>query len=205
MIKKDLIIVVLATFCLTCSMFIVLPRSSQNIIPTPSSSSQSTSSSDPNPYDPWCDVNHDGKISILDVVDVTSRYGTAGDPALSINITNWPTSHDVCVWWDQYVGPSSQIVTNEYDAGGFGHLHVLMSAALTLAPGHNITVEFWAPIYNQTRTTDTPLPFYTLVLTSSNWYAAVSLDVPSQGFYFAAKTGASTTCDIYLSYYLTWS
>lgn len=32
------------------------------------------------PYDPWRDINDDGKIDIKDVADVAARYGTLGDP-----------------------------------------------------------------------------------------------------------------------------
>jgi len=31
-------------------------------------------------YDPWCDLNGDGKIDIFDVVMVAGKYGTSGDP-----------------------------------------------------------------------------------------------------------------------------
>jgi len=193
-IKKDLIITVLATFCLVSTMFIVLPRSAQNLVSTASALSQ---------YDPWCDINHDGKINILDVVAVTSRYGTTGDPALNISVTNWPTSHDVCVWWSQHIPPSTNIVTNNvYNASGFGHLNVLVAAEDLTG---QVTVIFAAPLYNQTRVADVPIAFYTLVLTTSNYQAAISVDVPSQQFYFVAETTASSSCYIYLSYYLTWS
>jgi hypothetical protein len=193
-IKKDLIIVVLATFCLVSTMFIVLPRSAQNLVSTASALSQ---------YDPWCDINHDGKINILDVVAVTSRYGTTGDPALNINVTNWPTSHDVCVWWAQYL-TNTEIWNNPCNASGFGHVHVLVEA--TYLGSGQVTVYFAAPLYNRTRNTYFPIVYYTLVLTPSDYYAAVSVDVPSQSFYFAAVTSSSSvSCYIFLSYYLTWS
>ena len=32
------------------------------------------------PYNPWCDINDDGKIDIYDVVKVTCRYGSTGVP-----------------------------------------------------------------------------------------------------------------------------
>jgi hypothetical protein len=31
-------------------------------------------------YDPWVDLNQDGKIDIFDVVELTERYGTVGTP-----------------------------------------------------------------------------------------------------------------------------
>jgi uncharacterized coiled-coil protein SlyX len=58
--KKNLIIVVLATFCLTTSMLAIRSYAGW-------------------PYDPWSDINDDGKIRIDDVLDVASRFGTDGE------------------------------------------------------------------------------------------------------------------------------
>lgn len=68
MIRKDLIVAVLATFCLTATLFMV--------VPTRSASTQS----DGLQYDPWKDINDDGKLDILDVVQITSQYGAQGTP-----------------------------------------------------------------------------------------------------------------------------
>jgi len=62
-IKKDLIIVVLATFCLTSVLFLI-PASSSGILP----------------YHPWWDVNDDGKIDIQDLARVSGAFGTYGEP-----------------------------------------------------------------------------------------------------------------------------
>lgn len=59
--KKNLMIVVLAIFCLTTSMFAIRSYAGW-------------------PYDPWSDINDDGKIRIDDVLDVASRFGTDGEP-----------------------------------------------------------------------------------------------------------------------------
>ena len=61
--KKDLVIVVLATFCLTATLFMILP----------------TQSSPDNGYDPWADLNDDGVINILDISNVALRFGTSGE------------------------------------------------------------------------------------------------------------------------------
>jgi hypothetical protein len=72
--KKDLIIAVLTTFCLTATIFMVIPiRSSTN------------------PYDPWIDYDDDGKIGLSDLVSLANSYGTTGDPTKNVNVTNWPT------------------------------------------------------------------------------------------------------------------
>lgn len=65
--RKDLIIAILATFCLTTTIFMILPTRSQSSTEEPE-------------YDHWYDVNDDGKIDILDIVQLTIRYGATGTP-----------------------------------------------------------------------------------------------------------------------------
>ncbi len=72
--RKDLIIAVLLTFCFTATLFMVATTRSQE-------------------YDPWADLNGDGKIDILDVVGVTGIYATTGDPAKNVTIVNWPKNN----------------------------------------------------------------------------------------------------------------
>jgi hypothetical protein len=67
--KKDLIIAVLATFCLTATIFMVIPTRSST-----------------NPYDAMIDSNHDGKISLADLVALANSYGASGDPTLKVSI-----------------------------------------------------------------------------------------------------------------------
>jgi hypothetical protein len=74
--KKDIVIAIIATFCLTASMFMVTTSRSQ------------TGSE----YDPWADYNADGVIDIFDIVPVALTFGTAGDSTKNVTITNWPTS-----------------------------------------------------------------------------------------------------------------
>lgn len=72
--KRHLITAVLATFCLTTLVFMVVPTRSQT---TPE-------------YDPWADLNGDGKIDILDVVGTTGIYGASGNPTRPVVINhNW--------------------------------------------------------------------------------------------------------------------
>ena len=63
--KRDLIIAVLSTFCLTATLFMTIPTRS-----TPA----------PKEYDPWCDVNGDGKVDIFDIVTVVANFLTTGPP-----------------------------------------------------------------------------------------------------------------------------
>jgi len=61
-IKKDLIIAVLSTFWLTATLFMIMP----------------TRSSSSRVYDPWIDINDDGKIDMMDIGYVCLAYGTNG-------------------------------------------------------------------------------------------------------------------------------
>jgi hypothetical protein len=64
MVKRDLVIVVLCTFCLTATLF--------ETILTNSTIAQRT-------YDPWIDTNDDGRIDIKDLVIIVKHFGTVGD------------------------------------------------------------------------------------------------------------------------------
>jgi len=69
-IRKDLIIVALATFCLTATLFmVVLTRSAD----------------DPN-WDPWVDIKEDGTVDIYDAITLANAYGTSGDTTKSVTI-----------------------------------------------------------------------------------------------------------------------
>jgi S1-C subfamily serine protease len=63
--KKDLVVVVIATFCLATTLFMVIPT---------------RSSLETNSYDPWLDINDDGNINILDISSLAIIFGTSGSP-----------------------------------------------------------------------------------------------------------------------------
>jgi hypothetical protein len=61
--KKDLIIAILATFCMTVALFMILPTRSQQ-----------------SGYDPWVDVNGDGSIDMADLSIGIDKFMTSGAP-----------------------------------------------------------------------------------------------------------------------------
>jgi hypothetical protein len=84
--KKDLVIVVLATFCLTLTLFVAMPTRSS----TASSSG----------YDPWIDINDDGWINAKDAVILGGTFGSSGDPTRNVIVEryNWSqNSYDIMV------------------------------------------------------------------------------------------------------------
>jgi hypothetical protein len=77
--KKDLIIAILSTFCLTATLFMIRPTMSQT-----------------GQYDPWCDINDDGQIDMInDIRSVAILFGTYGDPTKNVNVTNWQPKYRI--------------------------------------------------------------------------------------------------------------
>jgi hypothetical protein len=95
--KKDLIIAVLATFCLTATLFLIIPTRSQTL----------------GPYDPWLDTNADGKIDGKDLGETAFAFGSYGDPTKYVNVSNWidptipiiPIDPPVLTKWYIYSAP----------------------------------------------------------------------------------------------------
>jgi len=66
--KKDMAVAILATLCLTSTLFMAVPIKSQD----------GTISS--NEYDPWIDTNDDGIIDIFDIAKLALAFGAEGEP-----------------------------------------------------------------------------------------------------------------------------
>ncbi len=90
MIKKDLIIVVLVSFCLVSALLMILPTRS-----SPSS----------HEYDPWADITGpvegvpDGTINMRDIGYLCDRFSTSGDPITRAAIlydSDWTNITDKC-------------------------------------------------------------------------------------------------------------
>ena len=71
--KKHVLVAVLATFCMTFVLFGISPTRSAN-----------------NPYDPWLDTNGDGRIDMRDIGAECTSFGETGDPSKNVNVTNFP-------------------------------------------------------------------------------------------------------------------
>jgi len=154
-------------------------------------------------YDPWLDYNEDGYIGIDDIFSTASNFGAEGDPTKNVNVTNWQISRDVSVWWLEDTVPGG-LMSPAYSAGGFGHLHVLAVGSY-LSGAETLTVNIRARLYNGTRSSYFGFTVYTVTLTSSVYNADISISVPSDTFYFTVPYDAASTCQISLSFYLTWA
>lgn len=185
--KKYLVIAVLATFCLTAALFMVVPTRSQ------------TSS-----YDPWTDINGDGTIDMADISLTIDSFMSSGDTTKNVNVTNWPKSSDVLVWWQRSLVDGAYVVSSLYYPDGYSTLHMLMYAGGLTG---NETCLFYvaAPLWNATHNSDTPIAAYTYTFAYGDYKSAVSIDVPSETFYFEFDAATGTNCTVSLSYYLTWA
>jgi len=63
--KKDMVVAVLITFCFAAALFMIAPSSSQ---------------SSRHEYDPWLDLNDDGKINIVDISKIAAAFDKTGTP-----------------------------------------------------------------------------------------------------------------------------
>jgi hypothetical protein len=115
-IRKDMIFAILTTFCMCALMFTVIPIRSGL------------------PYDPWADIDDNGKIDMKDIGNVAARFMASGDSTKNVNVTNWPLPYppfktilytENFTWWN-YTGdicfyPHPQEAD---DVGGYSKMSV---------------------------------------------------------------------------------
>jgi hypothetical protein len=183
MIRKDVLIAILATFCLTATLFIVLPTKS---------------SQGSNEYDSWADINDDGKINMYDIGYTAQRYGAAGDPTKNVNVVNWPVANQQTVFSFQ----NESAMSKWYNASGFGHMH-LVWYAWNLVDPESITLRIWARI--ETDGGYTPFVASSLVVTNANSEGVLSFPVPSELFRFDLFFAFGTEASARLAFYLTYA
>ena len=118
--KKDLVIVALATFCLTATLFMILPSKSGL------------------PYDPWADVSgptpgfEDGKINMMDIAYEIVHFNTFGDTTKNVNVVNLPSmtviGRRVNVTWFDY-GTSFTIDPDwpTFETSGYSRMSIQLS------------------------------------------------------------------------------
>ena len=117
--KKDLIVAVLAAFCLTATVFFAIPSRSQS--GTGSSSN----------YNPLADLNHDGVVDIYDAVLFAQAYGSSGDPTLPVNVTNWPSPSYAITEFTLNMSEGSAYSSPLIYCGGYSTLSLMINATGT--------------------------------------------------------------------------
>lgn len=151
-------------------------------------------------YDPWADINEDGKIDIKDIAYTAKLFGTLGDPTKNVTVTNWPASSDVTVWYNQY---TDDFLWSEYfNASGFGHLHVL-TYTTGLTDLETVRLMIIGKLWNPDHTGSTAIVAYEIVFRAGSPPEAITIPVPSGSFSFLANTDGTGDGYIYLSFYMT--
>jgi hypothetical protein len=100
-------------------------------------------------YDPWCDLDEDGRISIFDVIQIASVYGTLGDPGKNVTVTNWPAPFEAAV---QYLN-ASWVNYDAYDllvvnCSGFSRLYVYATVDAVMVGEYSFNVSVYAVQWN---------------------------------------------------------
>lgn len=185
MIRKDVIIAILATFCLTVTFFSVLPI---------------RSGSTPVGYDPWADTNDDGKINMHDIGYTAQRYGATGDPTKNVNVVNWPIAQQQTVFYQRNSSSTSQF----HNASGFSQIHLACYVSGLNNAAENVTLRIWAQIYNPETYVSMSFVVSTWTVTYYNNNFALSFSVPSETFRFDVLFASGTTADVFLAFYRTY-
>jgi len=148
LLKRKYMVVGLLAFCLAAGLFVGITTSGT----TPSITATA-------PYDPWCDINRDGVINIIDIVSLGIRFDTTGTPIPMEGNISVPAAAFVSCYstYDTYNGGSS-LQNNEVSATAY------FVAALKLPHGATVTnvtfywydvdttwdVQLGLTLYNQT-------------------------------------------------------
>ena len=136
--KKDLIIAILATFCLTATLFVILPSRSAE------------------PYNPWGDVSGptigepDGTINMRDINYEILRFNTFGDTAKNVTVTNFPVKRTMnASLADNWLIDGSQAWQLEADVTGYSKMNLVLkietSTGVTDVAVYFIIGGVWTP------------------------------------------------------------
>jgi hypothetical protein len=113
--RKHLLLAIAATCLVTMFLISIVPIRSQTA----------------GQYDPWLDVNDDGKIDGKDIALPSLSFGTAGDPTKPVNVTTIPAA---TIEQDLNVSRGS-FQSNIFSTEGYDRLFV--SAAITDISNHS--------------------------------------------------------------------
>ncbi len=131
--------------------------------------------------------------------DVASAPGN--QPPLQTEVTNWPIDTAVNVWWYRHLN-SGGTGSSNYNANGFGQLHVLMFQ-VGLEASETVRFVIHGACWNGTHTSYVHLRITEIILDEDNPAAAITIPVPSDEFSFTVATDYE--CRVSLSFYLTWA
>jgi hypothetical protein len=116
--KKDLAIAISVTFCLTTTLFLIVP---------------SLSVSSVHSYDPLLDVNDDGVINIVDLSKVAAAFGKSGT---SINKTALLLGAGASVYHFNSTYDDTQVTTTSTDYVDMPYMSVSITIQNTCHRDH---------------------------------------------------------------------
>jgi hypothetical protein len=171
--KKDLTIAVLATFCLTATLFMIVPTRSQS-----------------GSYDARTDVNGDGTIDMADISMGIDGFMTNGDPTLNVTIAGHATklAYNVSRTFD--VGESW--ATEWISIDGYSKFTICIVTSRN-SPSNVVTV-CAAHFGGEAFVVDLQTNFV--------YYLVKTYDVPNQRIYVEYGNGAQYQADVSIDVYL---
>lgn len=178
--KRDIVITGLLAFCLTATLFMTATTRSQE-------------------YDPWADLNEDGKIDILDIVGLTTIYGTTGDSTKDVTVTNWPVADQLTVFWAQ----TTSAWSSDCNASGFSQIHLTWHVKYLVDP-ESVTLSLYSYIYGPSYIEES-FAVQSWVIRNADAVGAATIPVPSEVFQFYISFASGTEAEAYCAYYLTYA
>ena len=180
--KKDLIVSILCTFCLTTVLLTMMPVQSAE-------------------WDPWTDVTEDGRINVLDLIKVAGNLGTMGDTTKNVNVMNWPEANQQTVFYGQTTSYNSQF----YNASGFSQIHLTWTVS-GLSGLEYVLFHMTSTIQDPGGSGQVYVNFLQpFTATSTNSSGALTFSVPAAKFMFYVTFPGGTTAAAYLAFYLTYA
>jgi hypothetical protein len=169
--RKDIIITALLTFCLTATLFMIATTRSQE-------------------YNPWADINADGKIDILDVVGTTGIYGMSGDPTKNVTIAGHANKLAYSVE-SVLVGAGLDFYTPYISVDGYSKMTICLT---TYSNNWNCYIFCGHPSGAEWFTVDQ--------ISGSIYSFSKTYDVPNQEVMIRYANGAAVTIPISIDVYL---
>jgi len=178
--KKDLIIAVLATFCLTSTIFMIFPTKSAE------------------PYNPWADVSGptlgeaDGTINMRDINYEILRFNTFGDTAKNVTIAG--RANKLAFNVSTFLDTNSAYATEWIPIDGYSKVTVCIDYNEPVPPIINY--------YTLCTAHYGGIAFVVDQISNFGYSLVKTYDVPNQRIYVEIQNGptypATVTIDVYL-------
>ena len=147
-------------------------------------------------YDPWLDYNEDGIIDVNDLHPLGQSYGSSGEPTKNVNVTNWPASREIGVWWNKPVPPSDW--SDVCSASGFSDLHMIAYGS-GLTGSESMLLKVYGHLWNPGHNDYFILLAYEILLNATSPFAFITIPVPSETFQFEVSGGTGYISLSYLT------